>query len=116
MLTTVPESGALESRGCTLVTRPSAGETIISESEGIVLSGSRKKYNMNAVKTRNAATAGQIEKIARTTVSMIGTAMNGIPSFAIGNKHLEAVIVLSTQRRVGARYKYVAPQFLFISF
>src|SRR5204863_7741398 len=107
---TVAESGLPGATGWTRVTRPSAGETMISEPAGIVLSGSRKKYNMNRVRTRKAAATIQIANAAKRIIRSAGTAMNGIPSLAIGKRHLEEKLKSrSLKKKIGGALQSTSP-------
>src|SRR6185295_9786047 len=87
MLTTVGAS-ASAAIGPTRVTRPSAGETTTSGSDGGTRFGSRKKNAIKSVNRKRNPATHQKPKAAAATASSTGTTIYGILSLTMLNSYL----------------------------
>jgi hypothetical protein len=69
----------------TLITLPSAGETIIPSPAGTSRSGSLKKKQMKPVTKSPKTAMNPTPSNAKTAVAKADAKMNGYPAFATGN-------------------------------
>src|ERR1044072_5438255 len=100
MLTTV-DASASAAIGPTRVTRPSAGETTTSGSDGGTRFGSRKKNAIKSVNRKRNPATHQKPKTAAAALSSTGTTIYGMLSLTI----LNLVLCTWCSRKQGAKYQ-----------